>query len=111
MLPIRGIAQMTLIPMARKLKWLTLAAAVATPAFAAGLTGVPNPNPKLLGISAATLLSPELRQTAVAEGAMRLENPASGFEFYGFSSDGPHVPAPGAVPTSTSGPIEGTKTE
>lgn len=71
---------------------------------------VPNPNPKLPGISAPTLLSPELRQSAVAEGAARLENPTDGFEFYGFSSNGPHVPAPGAVP-GTNDPIEATKTE
>jgi hypothetical protein len=71
---------------------------------------VPNPNPKLPGISAPTLLSPDLRQSAVAEGAQRLENPTQGFEFYGFSSDGPHVPAPGALP-GTDGPIEATKTE
>jgi hypothetical protein len=44
------------------------------------------PNPKLLGISAPTLLSPELRQSAVAEGAQHRENPKTGFEFYGFGS-------------------------
>ncbi|HKE94837.1 MAG TPA: alkaline phosphatase PhoX, partial [Povalibacter sp.] len=79
-------------------------------AQAAPLTEVPNPNPKLAGVSAPTLLSPELRQSAVAEGAVRLENPTTGFEFYGFSSDGPHLPVPGALP-GTSGPIEATKTE
>src|SRR5262245_9671650 len=73
-------------------------------AQAAPLTEVPNPNPKLAGVSAPTLLSPELRQSAVAEGAVRLENPTTGFEFYGFSSDGPHLPVPGALP-GTSGPI------
>ena len=39
-----------------------------------------------------------------------MENPQTGFEFYGFSSDGPHVPAPGVLP-SGSDVIEATKTE
>jgi hypothetical protein len=90
---------------------IALSSGALSVAHAASLTEVPNPNPKLTGISAPTLLSPELRQSAVAEGALRLENPAEGFEFYGFGSDGPHVPAPGAVPSGTSGPIEATKTE
>ena len=89
---------------------IALSGSALSVAHAGALTEVSNPNPKLTGISAATLLSPELRQSAVAEGALRLENPQNGFEFYGFSSNGPHVPAPGAVPNS-SGPIEATKTE
>jgi Bacterial protein of unknown function (DUF839) len=89
---------------------IALSSGTLSVAHAASLTEVPNPNPKLTGISAPTLLSPELRQSAVAEGALRLENPKAGFEFYGYGSDGLHVPAPGAVP-STSGPIEATKTE
>src|SRR5262249_23164515 len=93
---------------------LVLAIALSSGALsvvqAAPLTEVPNPNPKLTGITASTLLSPELRQSPAAEGAMRLENPAEGFEFYGFGSDGPHVPPPGALP-SKDAPIEATKTE
>jgi hypothetical protein len=87
-----------------------LGATVLAPAVASDLTEVPDPNPKLTGISAPIVLSPELKQTVVAEGSVRLENPETGYEFYGFSSDGPHVPLPGALP-SASGPIEGTKTE
>ncbi len=91
----------------------TLATVVATAfsqAFAAPLSEVPNPNPKLAGITAPNTLSPELRESAIASGAQRVENPSNGFEFYGFSSDGPHVAAPGAVP-SAGAVIEATRTE
>ena len=91
----------------------TLATVVATAfsqAFAAPLSEVPNPNPKLAGFTAPNTLSPELRESAVASGAQRVENPSNGFEFYGFSSDGPHVAAPGAVP-SAGAVIEATRTE
>jgi hypothetical protein len=87
-----------------------LGATSVAPAFAAELTDVPIANPKLPGISVPTILSPELRLSAVAEGAQPLENAAPGFGFYGFSTDGPHVPAPGALP-SASAVIEATKTE
>jgi hypothetical protein len=87
-----------------------LGATAVSPLFAAELTDVPNANPKLPGVSAATILSPELRQSAVAEGALRLENPTPGFEFYGFSANGPHVPAPGTLPGATA-LVEATKTE
>src|ERR1051326_7014762 len=82
----------------------------AAPAFAAELTDVPNANPKLPGISVPTMVSPELRLSAVAEGAQPLENPAGGFGVYGFGADGAHVPAPGALPTATT-LVEATKTE
>jgi len=87
-----------------------LGAAGLSCAFAADFTSVPDPNPKLPGISAPNLISPELRLSPIAEGSMRLDNSEPGFEFYGFGSDGPHVPAPGAVP-NVSAPIEATKTE
>jgi hypothetical protein len=74
------------------------------------LQGVPNANPKLPGISVPDILSPELRQSAVAEGSVRVENPQGNFEFYGFSGDGPHTPAPGALP-APGRLVEATKTE
>ena len=74
------------------------------------LQGVPDANPKLPGVSSPDILSPELRQSAVAEGSMRVENPSGLFEFYGFSGDGPHDPAPGALPAPGS-LVEATKTE
>jgi hypothetical protein len=84
---------------------LTSAHAMSPP-----LQGVPNANPKLPGISAPDILSPQLRQSAVAEGSVRVENPSGMFEFYGFSADGPQTPAPGAVPTASS-LVEATRTE
>jgi hypothetical protein len=87
-----------------------LGATSVAPAFAAELTDVPNANPKLPGISVPTIVSPELRLSAVAEGAQPLENPVGSFGFYGFGADGPHVPAPGALPTATT-LVEATKTE
>ena len=87
-----------------------LLAAASGNTQASELQGVPNANPKLPGISSPDILSPELRQSAVAEGSLRVENPSDIFEFYGFGADGPHTPAPGAVPASGS-LIEATKTE
>ena len=84
---------------------LTSAHAMSPP-----VQGVPNANPKLPGISAPDILSPQLRQSAVAEGSLRVENPAGTFEFYGFNADGPHAPAPGALPAAGS-LVEATKTE
>lgn len=83
-----------------------------TSAHASGppLQGVPNANPKLPGISSPDILSPQLRQSAVGEGSLRVENPSGVFEFYGFSADGPHTPAPGALP-ATGSLVEATKTE
>jgi hypothetical protein len=74
------------------------------------LQGVPDANPKLPGVSSPDILSPQLRQSAVAEGSMRVENPSGLFEFYGFSGDGPHTPAPGALPAPGS-LVEATRTE
>jgi hypothetical protein len=101
MIPIRAHAQAV---------FMAFAATALSPAFAAHLTEVPSPNPKLAGITAPNLLSAELRESVVASGAQRVENPSDGFEFYGFSSDGPHVPAPGAVPSAGT-VIEATRTE
>src|SRR3569833_2453195 len=69
-------------------------------ALASELQGVPNANPKLPGITAPDILSPELRHNAVAEGSLRVENPSDPFGFYGFGADGPHTQAPGALPFS-----------
>jgi len=84
---------------------LTTAHAASPP-----LQGVPNANPKLPGIASPDILSPELRQSAVAQGSFRVENPSGVFEFYGFTADGPHTPAPGALPAAGH-LVEATKTE
>jgi hypothetical protein len=80
-----------------------------------GLTGVPQANPKVAGFAPPTVLSPELIQTVVAQGANALENPAtlsSGvvLNYYGYNGDGPFVPLAGDVQSSTHN-VEAHKTE
>ena len=94
---------------------LQLALAISA-VFAAGgaaavdLTHVPAANPKTTGIAAPTILSPELAQIALAQGATKLENGTATFPYYGYNGDGPMLPAPGAVQASGSN-VEATKTE
>jgi hypothetical protein len=85
------------------------------PAF----TPVANAVTKTVGVSAPNVLPPEFIETAVAQGSIPVENPASvklpdgtttTIPYYGYSGDGPLLPAPGAVP-SDSALIEATKTE
>ncbi len=59
---------------------------------------------------AATVLSPELRATPVAEGKMKLENPTDVITHYGYAGDGPLSPADGDVQSKTH-MVEATKTE
>jgi hypothetical protein len=88
------------------------AAASAQPPVAPVLTGVSAANTKSPGYAPATRLSPELSQTVVAQGAMKLENPSAQIAYYGYDSDKVNaageplmVPLPGA-PT-----VEAHKTE
>jgi hypothetical protein len=90
---------------------LTVLMGVAAAAGAAQLTGIPDPNPRLPGISTPTQLASGLRQSTVAEGSLPFENPAPGFGYYGFNDDGPHVPAAGTLPAANAPVIEATKTE
>src|SRR5262249_22305827 len=85
-------------------------ATVAIATAAGDLTGVPQANPKIPGISVPTVLSPQLRQFIVAQGSIRLENGTPDFTFYGYNGDGPMVPAPGDV-QATGHNVEATKTE
>jgi hypothetical protein len=106
-------------------KLLAILAAAATttlpaaPAFAdddffgphaVRLTSVPTANPKVAGIPVPNVLSPELIETIVAQGSTKLENPSALTSYYGYDNDGPLVPAPGDLPSSTHA-IEATKTE
>ena len=88
-----------------------LAVAIALPlasgsvlSLAAGLSPVPAANPKASGFAAPNILSPELAEKVVAQGSNPLENPSADFAFYGYSSDGPMLPALGSN-------VEATKTE
>jgi hypothetical protein len=84
---------------------LLVAAGVAV---GADLTPVTNANPKVVGQPAPNVLSPELVETPVVQGAQPVENPgvldlgANGLfpvPFYGYFGDGPLTPAPGAIQT------------
>jgi hypothetical protein len=89
------------------------AAALAAPGARANghsLTGVPAANPKTAGRAVPSVLSPELRQSAVAQGANALENPNAYFTNYGYNADGPMLPAPGDIQAPGHN-VEATKTE
>src|SRR5437762_13732503 len=54
--------------------------------FGLGLTAVPNAQPKTAGLTSPNVLSPELLETAAAQGSIPLENPGSGVAYYGYGS-------------------------
>ena len=85
-----------------------LAAPLAlSPALAAAdaLTGVPNANPKAVGVTVPTVLSPELAQVVRAQGSTPVENPSAFVKYYGYLNDQPNLlPALGSN-------VEATKTE
>ncbi|HVQ18799.1 MAG TPA: phosphatase [Actinomycetes bacterium] len=105
----------------KRVLWALPLAAVAVSAAAVAsaqphgsplLTGVPAANTRSPGYAPASLLSPELSQTVVAQGAMKLENRTAQVAYYGYDSDQVNaageplmVPLPGA-PT-----VEAHKTE
>jgi hypothetical protein len=103
-----------------KLLQVLVPSLLAVGAFrAVGFEGVPEANPKVLGQSAPNVLTPELAETAVAQGSHRLENPASVtlpsgatavVTHYGYDGDGPFVPLPGDVQTPTHN-VEASKSE
>ena len=93
---------------------LLLAAAaaggLAQGARAAGLTGVPSANTKVVGIARPNVLSPELAEIVQAQGSTPLENGTADIPFYGYDGNGPMVPGAGDVQTTTHN-VEATKTE
>lgn len=89
----------------------TVAVLGAQTVFAGPLTSVPAADPKAPGLSSPNVLSPELQEITLAQGSTPLENPSvttSGY--YGYSVDGPMLPAPGDLPSATH-KMEATKTE
>lgn len=75
------------------------------------ITPVPTANPKTTGISSPNVLSPEFRESIVAQGSTPLENGSvTTSNFYGYSNDGPMLPAPGDMPSAMH-KVEATKTE
>ena len=84
----------------------------ATPPSGPTLTGVPAANTRSAGYAPSDVLSPELSQTAVAQGSTRLENPSALTSYYGYDNDvlGP-AGQPSMVPSPSSGGKEAHKTE
>lgn len=74
------------------------------------LAPVASANAKVVGTPAPNILSPELIETIVAQGSIRLENPSALTSFYGYDNDGPLTPAPGDLPSPVH-KVEATKTE
>ena len=86
--------------------------AAATPPSGPTVTGVPAANTRSEGYAPSDVLSPELRQTAVAQGATRLENPSALTSYYGYDNDVLNSAGrPVMVPTPASGGKEAHKTE
>jgi hypothetical protein len=77
----------------------------ANPAFSQGLTNVPTANPKILGVTSATVLSPQLTQIVRAQGSMPAENPTDAARYYGYLNNQPNLLPP------LGSNIEASKTE
>jgi len=81
-----------------------------SPAQAGDLTSVPHANPKIVGVTSPTALSPELAQIVRAQGSMLVENPMGldpmrSVKYYGYLDDRPNLlPALGSN-------VEASKTE
>jgi hypothetical protein len=83
----------------------------ASPPSDVSLTNVPSANTKSDGYSPASMLSPELSQTVVAQGATKLENTSALTSYYGYDNDVLGAAGePQMVPTPTN-PTEAHKTE
>jgi hypothetical protein len=90
----------------------TVVAAVATAGPATDVSGVPSANSKSPGYAPASVLSPELQQTVLAQGSTKVENPSAAISYYGYDNDtlGPGG-QPLMTPTPASPATEAHKTE
>jgi secreted PhoX family phosphatase len=82
--------------MHRRMMWLAAAAVVAaivtatvaaSPPDGPALTNVPNANTKSTGFAPPDVLSPQLQQAVVAQGATKVENPSAAISYYGYDND------------------------
>ena len=82
--------------MNRRILWLLAAAAVAvvvttsvaaSPPDGPSLTSVPSANTKATGYAPPDVLSPQLQQVVVAQGATKVENPSAAISYYGYDND------------------------
>ena len=85
---------------------------IATAALAGALkiTPLEANNASADGVSVPNAIAAELKQSIVAQGSMKLENPSDLIGYYGYDNDGPLSPAAGAVQSKTN-QVEATKTE
>jgi hypothetical protein len=108
--------------MRKRILWVlpfAVAGAIATVAVAESggnsYSNVPAANIKAAGYSPANVLSPELRESPVAQGSMRLDGASDPVGWYGYINDAPSPdnPAlPQMVPaTPGASPVEAQKTE
>ena len=74
------------------------------------ITDAGSANTKTAGITLPDKLSPQWRETTVAQGSNVLENPSALTSWYGYYNDGPMLPAPGDVQAPGHN-VEATKTE
>src|SRR4051812_13548813 len=86
-------------------------AVTASPPDPAQLTGVPAANPKSEGYAPASVLSPELTQVVVAQGATRLENPSALTSYYGYDNDVLNAAGQAQMLPTPGNPHEAQKTE
>jgi hypothetical protein len=102
---IRSTAWVALVPVAAGLALVATGGAATT-----DFTSVPSAQPRVAGVSSANALSVELREYAVAQGNMLVENPQGLVNRYGYLDDGPLLPAPGDVQAPGHN-VEASKTE
>jgi hypothetical protein len=107
--------------MRKRILWMLPFAVAATAAAVAvaepgdGTYGnVPAANVKAAGYAPVNVLSPELRESAVAQGAMRLDGASDPVGWYGYINDAPSPDdptLPQMVPATAGTPTEAQKTE
>jgi hypothetical protein len=85
-------------------------AAVASAHSNPALSDAGSANTKTAGVSSPDKLSPQLRESTVAQGSNPLENPSAAIGYYGYYNNGPMLPAPGAV-QSPGANVEASKSE
>lgn len=89
-----------------------LAGATAGPPESPNLSNVATANTRSDGYAPASKLSVELRQTAVAQGSTKVENPSAAVSYYGYDNDVLNSAGqPQMVPTPTNPAHEAHKTE
>ena len=66
---------------------IVTAAVAALPNSEPSLTNVPSANTDSTGYAPPSVLSPELQQVIVAQGATKVENPSSAISYYGYDND------------------------